>query len=92
MRLSNKGTYTAKLVNRLVKYKWFRRACGGHWYLVTDEDTPDLRMYSYWVQFKTRHDLPTSKEKLQEISSFKNVYDHEYWGDAYTDVSRVLEK
>ena len=90
MKLRHKKSYAAKWVNRLAKYKWFRRACGGHWYKVTHVDSPSLEILAYWIQYEGRVDLPDNIEELRE-KGYSNHYVNEYWGDAYTFVGYVLE-
>lgn len=92
MILRNKNSYSARWVNRLSRFKWFRRSCGGHWLLVTKANCPKLRNLSYWVQYKRHKEVPTSVDKLIKEFGFNNVYEDEYWGDAYTYVGYVLEK
>lgn len=60
--------------------------------MVTDADCPPLRNIAYWVQFKRKMDIPIDIKELKQKFNFSNVYEDEFWGDAYTYVNHILVK
>lgn len=84
--------FTERWVNRLIKFKWFRRSCGGHWYKVINKNHPSLANLAYWVQFKHRTELSDNIDELKEKTDFRNILEREYWGDAYYYVNPLIKK
>jgi len=76
-------------MRKLVKYKWFRKLCGGHWGKVVLPSTPDNEIFSVWRQFNS---LPFSLSECKRIFGYDNVYFHEHWGSIFVDLRGKLNE
>ena len=74
-----------KYVDKLKKYKWYRRLCGGTW-VEASVLNPDKSLFGkrIWMQFSHSFKEPDSVSNANKIG-FKDIHSIEKWGSIYID-------